>query len=139
MTMMITETGVHTVRLLKAAFMAWFNASLDRRMLGHTEKFQSLDHFVDQDGAIAQWYYIIPTFSVVYQYRRVLYGGVLYQGGVRWASPFVSCLDRHSEKFQSLDHFVDQDGAIAQWYYIIAVPCCTYRVLYGGVLYQGGR
>ena len=40
---------------------------------------------------------------------------------VRWPFPFGSCLDRrmlgHSEKFQSLDHFVDQDGAIAQWYF----------------------
>jgi hypothetical protein len=57
---------VHTVRLLKAAFIAWFNTSLDRRMMGHSEKFQSLDHFVDQDGSIAQWYNIIALLLGLY-------------------------------------------------------------------------
>lgn len=50
-----SPAGVHTVRLLKAAFTAWFNASIDRRMLGRAEKFRNLDHFIDQDGSLSQW------------------------------------------------------------------------------------
>jgi len=48
--------GVHTIRLLRASFLAWQNATVDMRMVGKTTSFSGLEHFTQQDGSLAEWF-----------------------------------------------------------------------------------
>jgi len=48
--------GVHTVRLLRAAYLSWLDVTVENRMLGRRPMFSGLDYFQGPEGSLAEWF-----------------------------------------------------------------------------------
>jgi hypothetical protein len=47
---------VHTSRLLRSAFKAWIESTVESRMIGKSPMFSGLEYFEAADGTIADWF-----------------------------------------------------------------------------------